>query len=140
MAMMIMSTGVDAGSFDVDGNFASEQGYISAEVTEEGDLVIVMTKARQKEILDAYADGIDDMINGYVDGEETPYIQQITYTEHFTEFTVKVDREGYENAEYDATPASLAISAAIYQMFAGIPANITVNVVDAVTGEIIGTI
>lgn len=129
--------GADAESYELDDDFVAEQGYISAEVTEDGNLVIVMTKARQKEILDTLVNGIDEMISNYVGGEETPYIQEITFTEHFTEFTVKVDREGYEKAEYDMTPASLSLSAAFYQLFAGIPANITVNVVDAVTGEVL---
>lgn len=129
--------GMDPDSMEIDDDFAAEQGYISAEVTEDGNLVIVMTKAKQQELLDTFADGIDEMISNYQGGEETPYIQEITYTENFTEFTVKVDREGYEKAEYDMTPASLGLSAALYQMFAGIPANITVNVVDAATSEVI---
>ena len=128
--------GMDAESLEVEDDYAAEQGFISAEV-KDGNMVIVMTKARQKEILDSYADGIDTMIGGYIGGEETPYIQGITYTENFTEFTMKVDREGYEKVEYDSTSISLSLSAAIYQMYAGIPADVTINVFDAATDELI---
>ena len=128
--------GMDAESLEVEDDYAAEQGFISAEV-KDGNMVIVMTKARQKEILDSYADGIDTMIGGYIGGEETLYIQEITYTENFTEFTMKVDREGYEKVEYDSTSISLSLSAAIYQMYAGIPADVTINVFDAATDELI---
>ena len=129
---------MDMSTFDTE-TYVKENGFLSAEVKEDGSLVVVMTKAKQRELLGSMATEIDDMITGYTTAEDTTYIKEITYGKDFTSFEMIVDREGYENS-FDVTPISLAISAGFYQMFAGVEAHVDVEIVDAATGETINSI
>ena len=128
---------MDMSTFDTEA-YVAENGFLSADLDENGSLVVVMTKAKQREILDGMAASIDDMITGYTTAEDTAYIKEITYGEDFSSFTMSVDREGYENS-FDATAISLVISAGFYQMFAGVEARVDFVVLDAATGETISS-
>lgn len=128
---------MDMSTFDTDA-YVAENGFLSADLDENGSLVVVMTKAKQSEILDDMTDSIDDMIAGYTTAEDTAYIKEITYGKDFTSFTMSVDREAYENT-FDATAISLVISAGFYQMFAGVEAHVDFIVLDAATGETISS-
>ena len=128
---------MDMSTFDTDA-YVKENGFLSAELDENGSLVVLMTKAKQREHLDAMADSIDDMIAGYTTAEDTAYIKEITYGKDFTSFTMSVDREAYENT-FDATAISLVISAGFYQMFAGVEAHVDFVVIDTATGETISS-
>ena len=127
----------DMSVFDTD-TYAEENGFISASVNEDGSLSILMTKGKQKELLNEMAAAINSMIEGYTTSEDTAYIKEITYNEDYTSFTLKVDPEGYAN-DYGVTSVSLTLSAAFYHMYAGIDAGVEVIVIDANTGETIST-
>lgn len=127
--------GMDMSTFDTEA-YIKEYGFLSAEVNEDDSLSVLMTKAKQKELLNEMATAIDDMIADYVNGEETPYIKEIVHNEDFSSFTMKVNRKEYENS-FDATEASLILNTAFYHMYAGIVTDIEFKTIDADTGEII---
>lgn len=127
--------GTDMSAFDTEA-YVKEYGFLSAKVNEDGSLSVLMTKAKQKELLDEMAAAIDGMIADYINGEETPYIKEIVHNDDFSSFTMKVNREEFENS-FDATEASLILSTAFYHMYAGINTDIEFITIDADTGEII---
>lgn len=127
--------GADMSTFDTEA-YVKENGFLSAEVNEDGSMSVLMTKAKQKEILDEMATAIDGMIADYINGEETPYIKEIVHNEDFSSFTMKVNREEFENS-FDATELSLILSTAFYHMYSGISTDIEFTTIDADTGEII---
>lgn len=128
----------DMENFDPDA-YASEQGFISAKVNDDNSVTITMSKTKHKEILDEYRESIDASIAEFVNGEDTPYIKDITHNDDFTAVTMKVDREAYENA-FDITPFAIGIYASVYQAYTKIEFHVDITIVDAENGETIDTV
>lgn len=130
--------GEDMTKFDADA-YASEQGFKSAKVNEDGSVTVTMTKAKHKELLKEMADSLDATFKEFVNGENTPYIKDITHNENFTAVTMKVDKEAYENA-FDFTPLAIGMSVAMYQAFTETEYHVEISIVDAATGASINSI
>lgn len=130
--------GEDMTKFDADA-YASDQGFKSAKVNEDGSVTVTMTKAKHKELLKEMADSLDASFAEFVNGENTPYIKDITHNENFTAVTMKVDKEAYENA-FDFTPLAIGLSVAMYQALIETEYHVEISIVDAATGESINSI
>ncbi|MBQ7329730.1 MAG: hypothetical protein IJX01_07495 [Oscillospiraceae bacterium] len=130
--------GEDMTKFDADA-YANEQGFKSAKVNADGSVTVTMTKAKHKELLDEMANSLDKDFAEFVNGEDTPYIKEISHNDHFTAVTMKVDNAAYESA-FDFTPLSIAFSVAMYQAFTEAEYYVEVSIVDAATGAKIDSI
>ncbi len=128
----------DMENFDPDA-YASEQGFISAKVNDDKSVTITMSKAKHNQILDEYRKSIAAAIAEFVNGEDTPYIKEITHDDDFTTVTIKVDREAYENA-FDLTPFAIGIYAKTYQVYTEIEFHVDITIVDAENGDTIDTV
>ena len=128
----------DMTNFDADA-YASEQGFTSAKLNEDGSVTVTMTKAKHKELLEEMKNSLDASFAEFVNGEDTPYIKDITHNENFTAVTMKVDKAAYENA-FDFTPLAIGLSVAMYQAFTETEYHVEISIVDATTGEAINSI
>lgn len=128
----------DMSSFDADA-YANEQGFSSAKVNEDGSITVTMSKAKHKEMLNEMATSLDTNFAEFVNGENTPYIKEITHNDDFTAVTMKVDKAAYENA-FDFTPFAIGMSVAMYQAFTETEYHVEISIVDVATGETINSI
>lgn len=130
----------DTGNFDVDA-YVAEGGFLSAVVNDDGTLTVTMTKARHQEIHAEAIAELDVILAEMVESVDTPYIKEITYTDDFSLFEMKVVRSEYENS-FDMTPFSLGFYGVLYQMFfePGMEYHCEVSVIDVDTNEILNTI
>lgn len=130
--------GEDMDTFDADA-YANENGFNAAVLNEDGSLTVTMTKSKHRELLEEMSISLDENFAELIEGEDTPYIKDITHNEDFTVVTMKVDRATYENA-FDMTPLAIGMSTAMYQMLIEIENYVAINIVDVATGETINTI
>lgn len=119
--------------------FAAENGLLSATPTENGTVQLEMTKVRHLEILDALCSQTEETFALLVEGEDTPYVKEITHNEDFTQVTIRVIKADYENA-FDFTPFTVAMSSTVYQMFLDMESHVEMEILDADTGDLIRAI
>lgn len=128
----------DMSSFDPDA-YAEERDFKKAVLNEDGSVTITMTKARHREMLDEMAQAIEESYASMVQSEDTPYIMEITYSAPYSQVSVAVDRQGYEEDGLMAAfiPLTIYIPAVYYQMFAAEERSCEITIVDHDTGEVI---
>jgi len=126
-------------AFD-ESKYINEKGLKKAVLNEDGSVTITMTKAKREETVKKMEEGILETYKRLIDGELTPYIKAINATEDYRIITVDVEKEAYQNAPFDMTPAMLGISVSIYQIFTdeGIESEIIIQ--DIESGEAIETV
>ena len=128
----------DMTNFDAN-SYANEQGFSSATLNTDGSVTVTMTKAKHKELLKETADSLENVFLGFVNGEGTSYIKDISHNDNFTTVTMKVDKAAYENA-FDLTPIAIYLSVSMYQALTEVECHVDVCIVDVDTGETIETI
>lgn len=129
--------GQDMSAFDTEA-YAAENGFKSAKVLDDGSVKVTMSKSKHNEVLSELASGIEESCAELIGDVDTPYITAIDHNNDFTEFTVKVERAGYDAAYFDMTPFLLSITASMYHMFTeeGVR-DVIVYTVDAATGDVL---
>lgn len=130
--------GADMSTFDTEA-YAQEQGFLSAVLNEDGSMVVTMTKADHKKMLEELSAELDSYFAEFVDGPDTPYVKDISHNEDFTAVTVKVDAEAYKNA-FDFTPLAIGLSVSMYQAFVDMEHYVEVSIVDVDTGDVLNTV
>lgn len=123
----------DMSNFDAEA-YATENGLISAVVNLDGSVTITLTQDRYQEILDETTSQFDLEFTGLINS--TSYITGITRNEDFSQITVTVIRDEYENA-FDMTHISVGFIAAYYQGFLGRAPHVEILVADDATGNTI---
>lgn len=133
-----MFEGEDTSNFDADA-YVAENGFLHAEVNEDGSVSVTMTKKKHNEIMAELTANLEATFAEMVEGEDTPYIKEITHNDDFTEVTMAVIRADYENTIFEMTPFVIGLSAMMYQAFLDVESHCEVLVVDYDTGDIINT-
>ena len=133
-----MFEGQDMTNFDADA-YANEQGFSAAKVNEDGSITVTMSKTKHKELLEEMAISLETNFAEFVNGENTPYIKEISHNDDFTAVTMKVDKAAYESA-FDFTPLAIGMSVAMYQAFIETEYHVEISIVDVATGETINSI
>lgn len=128
----------NASDFDPE-TYAQEQGFLKAEVNEDGSITVTMTKEHQEELLSEMKTEFQKNMDEIVGGDATPYVSNITYNDDFTQVVMEVDREAYEDA-FDTSPLTLGFAGMMYQRFSGQELHCEVVVKDAATGDTIKTV
>lgn len=121
---------------------AKEEG-IEVTKNENGSVTYKMSKAKHKEMMAEVEDSLLESIEELKNGEDFASIKDIQHNKKFTEFTLVVDKEGYENSFDGFAVFGLGLSGAMYQLFNGAdPENYNVKIVvkDEVTNEIINEV
>lgn len=118
----------------------SEDGIQSATLNVDGSVTLKMTKAKHQAMLDEMKKSIDESIADYTSGETYTSIKEVTYNDNVTEFVMKVDKAAYENSFDAFAGIGLGFVGMYYDLMDGNnDPHITISVVDAETGEEVGT-
>lgn len=122
---------------------AKADGVSEVIANEDGSLTYKMSKSKHKkmmaELKTSLAEGIEEIKND----EEFVSIKDITHNNTFSEFTLLVDQEMYENSFDGFITIGFAMSGMYYQLFSGIDSDdykVTVVIQDETSGEVFDTI
>lgn len=123
---------------------AKKEGIKEAVKNDDGSVTYKMTKSKHKEMIKELETGILETVEEIKTSTDNPTsIKDVTYNKSFSEFTLMVNKEEFENS-FDAMASfGLAITGMYYQLFSGVdPEKFKVTVIfkDESNGEVINTI
>lgn len=105
---------------DVDASIAEvEQEGVKATKNEDGSVTYKMSKSKHKEMMQELESGIIESVEDMKNNTDFVSIQEITYNKSFSEFTMVVDKEAYENSMDAFAIFGLGLSGMYYQLFNG---------------------
>ncbi len=122
---------------------AKENGISEVKVNDDGSLTYKMPKSKHNEIMREMRDDLLEYIEETKNSEDYKSIKDINHNKAFSEFTLVVDQEAFENSFDGFAALGLGISALYYQLFDGVaPDNykVTIFIENANTGEVFNTI
>lgn len=105
---------------DVDASIAEvEKEGVKATKNEDGSVTYKMSKSKHKEMVQELETGIIESVEDMKNNTDFVSIQEITYNKSFSEFTMVVDKEAYENSMDAFAIFGLGLSGMYYQLFNG---------------------
>lgn len=121
---------------------AKENGYSDCKINDDGSVTYTMSKKKHAEMLDEMKTSCDEMIAGYLEGEEeVASFVDIQYNDDFSKIDIYVDAEQY--TMWDSLYAlTFYITGAYYQAFAGVAnddIDVVVNFIDNATKDVLDT-
>lgn len=122
---------------------AEENGIKDTVVNSDGSVTYKMTKSQHRELLAEYREEVEEMMTEFVENEDFSSIEDITGNKNFTEFTLTVDREKFEETLDGFATFSLGIAGLYYQLFDGVDPDdysISMHMEDSETGETFDTV
>ncbi|MGP4074744.1 hypothetical protein [Halobacillus sp. K22] len=134
------SSMVEGESMDVITEEAKEQGVKKVTKNDNGSVTYKMSKSAHQDLLEEVKAGMEESITETKNDENFASIKDITHNNNFTEFTMIVDRETYENSMDVFATMSLGMSGMMYQVFEGKNEDeysVTINIEDESSGETI---
>ena len=122
--------------------FASENGYEKAVKNEDGSVTVTMTKKKHEELLESTKTEIEKSYQEMVQSTEYPFVTDISHSDSFDTVTVKVDKAAYEQNKLISAmlPLTVAVQPALYQIFDGKEAHVTVEIKDNNSGDTITSV
>lgn len=125
---------------DVDASIAEvEKEGIKATKNEDGSVTYKMSKSKHKEMMKELETGMIESIEDMKNNTDFVSIQEITYNKSFSEFTMIVDKEAYENSMDAFASFGLGLSGMYYQLFNGADSEdyqVKIMVKDQATDEV----
>ncbi|WP_366249132.1 hypothetical protein [Terribacillus aidingensis] len=121
---------------------AKEEG-IEVTANDDGSYTYKMSKSEHKKLMDEMSAELDKSTAEMVSSGDYPSIKDISYNKDFSEFTMVVDKEAYENSMDGFASLGLGMSGMMYQLFNGADPDeysITISVEDEASGEVIGEV
>ncbi|MGJ9457392.1 hypothetical protein [Oceanobacillus sp. CF4.6] len=121
----------------------AEEGIKEVTQNSDGTLTYKMSKSKHKEMMEDMESDINSTIDEMETSEDYVSIQDVKANKSFSEFTIVVDREGYENSFDGFASLALGMSGMLYQLFDGKSPdeyNVTITLEDAATGEVFDTV
>lgn len=115
------------------------EGVKEVTENEDGSVTFKMTKKDHKKMLTEMAEEIEGTVDEISNDENFTSIQDITYNKTFTEFTMVVEREVFEDSFDGFAVLGLGFSGMFYQVFSGEDmesTEVTVYIEDGATGEV----
>lgn len=122
---------------------AKEDGVGKVTKNEDGSLTYKMSKSVHKELMKEAEKGIHETIEELKSSEDFVSIEDITTNHSFSEFTLVVDQEAYENSFDGFAAFGLGVSGLYYQLFDGVDTEdykVVVSIKNKETGEVFDTI
>ena len=122
---------------------AKADGVKDVIVNDDGSLTYKMSKAKHKEMLAEMETGLLETIDEIKDGEDFVSIKDVKYNKSFSEFTLVVDQEMFENSFDSFASMGIGMSAMFYQLFTGAGVDdlkVTIDIKDEESGEVIETV
>ncbi|MCC3646824.1 hypothetical protein JGK52_09040 [Cytobacillus oceanisediminis] len=125
---------------DADSSIAeAEKEGIKVTKNDDGSVTYKMSKAKHKEMMKEMETELQKTIADTKNGEDYPSVKEVTNNKDFSEFTLEVDREAYENSFDGFAVFGLGLSGVFYQLFNGVdPEDYEVKILvkDSATGEL----
>ena len=116
---------------------ASEAGYKSATLNEDGSATYIMTKAQHKEMMNGIRESIDQALDKMIDPESYPSFVEITANDDYSHFTVKTTATELGLTESFSVLA-FYVYGGMYHAFNGTQIDdIAVTFINAETGDVI---
>ncbi|WP_163972084.1 hypothetical protein [Oceanobacillus halotolerans] len=118
---------------------AKENGVSDVTQNEDGSVTYKMSKSVHKDMMEEIKADLGKSVEEMKNNEDYISIQDITYNNSFSEFTLEVDREAYENSMDGFAAFGLGFSGMYYQIFDGTDpddTNVTIYVKDYETQEV----
>lgn len=122
---------------------AKADGVKDVIVNDDGSLTYKMSKAKHREILDELKTGLLESIDEIENSEDFVSIKDITHNKAFTEFTLNVDQEQYENSFDGFATLGIGMSAMFYGLFTEASIDdyqVKIDIKDVASGEVIDTV
>ena len=122
---------------------AKADGVKDVIVNDDGSLTYKMSKSKHKEMLTEVKAGLLETIDEIKVSEDFVSIKDVEHNKSFTDFTIIVDQEMFENSFDGFATLGVGMSAMFYQLFTGTNADdykITIDIQDEATGELIDTV
>lgn len=121
---------------------AKENGYSDCKINDDGSVTYTMSKKKHAEMLNEMKASFDEMIAGYLDGEDkVASFVDIQYNDDFSKIDIYADAEQY--TMWDSLYAlTFYITGAYYQAFAGVAnddIDVVVNFIDNATKDVLDT-
>ncbi|MBS4177745.1 hypothetical protein KHA89_09500 [Bacillus sp. FJAT-49731] len=122
---------------------AKADGVKDITKNDDGSLTYKMSKSVYNDLMKEMKAGTREYIEEIKNSEDFVSIKDITHNKSFSEFTLVVDQEAFENSFDGFAALGLGMTGLFYQVFAGITAEdakATISVKDAETGEVFNTL
>ncbi|WP_462411543.1 hypothetical protein [Neobacillus sp. Marseille-QA0830] len=114
----------------------AEKEGITATKNADGSVTYKMSKSKHKEMMEEMKTTVIQTIDDAKSGKDYQSIKDITYNNDFSEFTLIVDKEAYENSMDGFAALGLAMSGMMYELFNGVKPDdykVTINLKDQAT-------
>lgn len=122
---------------------AKAAGVSEVEENEDGSLTYKMSKSAHREMMDELKESVDETMEEIKNDEEFASIKDVTANDSFSDITMHVSQEEFENS-FDAFAAlGLAFPALFYQLFDGVDPDdyeVAIHIENADTGEVFDTV
>lgn len=108
---------------------------------DDGSITYKVSKEKHKELMKELEISIIESVDEMINSEDFASIKDITYSKKFSEFTLSVDKNAYENSFDGFAVLGLGMSGSMYQLFNGADIddyNVKIIVKDESTQEVIG--
>lgn len=98
---------------------AKEQGVKDITKNDDGSITYKMSKSAHKKMVKEMAEDLNETIDKTMNSDDFPSIKEINANKGFTEFSVLVDQEAFENSFDGFAVLGLALASMFYQLFDG---------------------
>lgn len=122
---------------------AKNEGVEDVKQNADGSLTYKMSKSKHKEMMKELEEGLMESIEDAKNNEDYVSIKDVTHNKTFSEFTVIVDQEKFENSFDGFAAFGLGLSGMYYQLFNGVNPEdykVTIFIKSEATGEVFNTI
>jgi len=122
---------------------AKEEGVKEVIKNSDGSVTYKMPKSVHKKMLKDLEKSVMETVEEIKTSDDFTSIKDVTYNKSFTEFTLTVNKEQFENSFDAMSSMGLAIVGMYYQLFNGMdPEKFKVTVIfkDEVTGDVINKV
>ena len=128
----------DMSAFNPEG-YCLLNGFVSAELNADGSVQVVMTRARQQEMIKETKDRLIKLLNGTTKDEMSEYIKSVQYTTDFSKISLFVYPDQYKEFK-TAIPmlnSEIYLTAVLYQTVCEEPVRCSITYYNAATNEIL---
>lgn len=122
---------------------AKKEGVKEVIKNDDGSVTYKMSKTVHEEMMKEMKKGILETIEEIKTSNNFASIKDVSYNKSFTEFTLTVNKEQFENSFDAMVSMGLALTGMYYQLFSGVDSEklkVTVIFKDESNGEVINTI
>ena len=122
---------------------AKADGVKDVVVNDDDSFTYKMSKAKHKEMLAEMKKGLLETIDEIKNSEDYVSIKDVKHNKSFTEFTLMVDQEMFENSFDSFATMGIGMSAMFYQLFTGASVDdykVSIDIINEESGAVIDTV